>query len=151
MAYHIDKTFYNGYVCGCCFRTWEGDSEWEADEEDALRHLQADSYFPDIMDGDLYEITITDGETGEEIAAGKLDWPSTSDKYIGNRYRRWSGHIRGEPFSTHKAPEEMAGKTWQEILDHLKAEDEKKELEKLDKKIADLSARREALRARYDQ
>lgn len=126
MAYHVEKTFNNGYRC-CCHRTWESD-EWLEDRAAALAEVPREHKH---SDGELEKIEVRDGTTGEVIAQGQLEWCGGRG-YMYNHYR-WSGYIDDEPFEDiHGA---KPGETWVMLASRVRKEIAEAKLKEAEAKL----------------
>lgn len=109
MAYLVTKRINNGYHC-CCHQSWEEDADWIQDRAEALAKVP--TLHPGISDGELEEITVTDGQTTEVIAYGKLEWaPRRIDCY---RLWHWSGCVDGKPFD--QVVGGQPGESWSDLI-----------------------------------
>lgn len=120
MSYLVMYTCNNGYRCSCCQQSWT-DSHWA----DTL--AEAEEGIPDMpetsVDHELKSVSVTDGNTGEEVAWGRLLDTSGYYKYSGYQYSRWSGWKGGEPFEVilGRDGKVIADKTWDECVAEVKA------------------------------
>jgi len=96
--YKIERHYFNGYVCLCCYRSWPPDVDKTDSLEEALQTLHKD-YFQEVYNPDygLQKIRVTDTATNKVIAYGKLSWPYYH-KYNGNKHKRWSGRVENNRF-----------------------------------------------------
>ena len=105
MSYVINKTYNNGYLCQCCRRTYDVESEWIHDRQKALD--QFSTTVTDLAGNDLERMTITDGSTGEVIAEGEFDQMGRG------KFTRWFGHKDGVPFDHINGPKGMMEGPWE--------------------------------------
>ncbi len=112
MAYHIEKTFSNGYRCSCCQRTWET-SDWIQDRQEALMQVPKTAYRSENGgDVELLEISVRDGESGDMVASGSLIW--CGGRSVRYHTQRWSGFIDDNSFEELRGGQ--PGETWQQIV-----------------------------------
>lgn len=113
MAYIVQTTTNNGYRCGCCYRSWE-DTKIVDTLEEALEYVPTELE-TDALGGELEEVEVKDGATGELIAWGRLSYPRgrKADLY---KASRWSGYRGDEKFDSHSDEE------WKEITRKIERE-----------------------------
>lgn len=93
MAFLIEKTWYNGYRCSCCERTYES-SEWVDTLEESLAVLPTE--FPPENDGGTLSVIVKDGSTGKEVASSKVSFAPNWQRGDAYRYTTWTLFIDEE-------------------------------------------------------
>jgi len=93
MAFHLTRTWYNGYRCSCCQHT--SSSDWWVDTiEEALAELPTE--FPPENDGGYISVTVKDGSTGKEVASSKVSFAPVWQRGDGYKFTGWSLYIDEE-------------------------------------------------------
>lgn len=93
MAYHIEKTWFNGYRCSCCKNTHES-AHWVDTLDEALAELPTE--FPPENDGGTISVTVKDGSTGKEVASSKVSFAPAWQRGDGYKFTGWSLYIDEE-------------------------------------------------------
>lgn len=88
-------------------------------------------------------MTITDGETQEEVASGRLQWLRTGERYSGYKACRWYGFTPKGSFEVVLLGDKVTNKTWEEI----EAEERQNYL---DRQIKEKEAEMERLKKEMD-
>jgi len=109
MAYIVQKKYFNGYRCSCCYNSWESTKIVDSLEE-ALSFVPLENDGDNEFDCVLEKVEIRDGNSGEIIAYGQLSWPQFGG-YSGSKATRWYGNRNGTPFDSAESREE-----WEKTL-----------------------------------
>lgn len=137
MAYHVTIEHGNGYRCGCCDRVSSRD-RWVDTLEEALDLVpteipwRAEDGEHSIMDGvDPRSVKVIDGATGEEVAHAHSSWPYGCGKSSLYAATKWSGYRPDVGrFEVIYEGKKKSSKTWDEIVDPLRARNNEYELRK---------------------
>jgi len=149
MAYLIKTTWNNGYRCGCCYSSWEGDDVWEEDLEKALSRIPSERPdSTDILDFDIEKISVTDGSTGKEIACASLSYPTGFGKSAAYSFSCWSGFTPSGPFEVvyEREGKTVVPKAWADVLKEMAEKKRQAEIAEAEKQKAEAEKKLSQLR-----
>jgi hypothetical protein len=141
MVYFVRTVKNNGYRC-CCHNSFENTVKIE-DRAEAI------SVVPLVREGDQWgeieEIDVTDGSTGQIIAEGKLEWVSGRGYYY--THYHWYGQVDNVPFDDLHGLKDNES-TWSDIIMRTDIEKAEKKIKQLELDIAAKTKELETLKSK---